>query len=81
LMERGKAANRKLGFGNTKTTRRPKEGMMAVAAISTSLPVVIDTEKSGSQDAVSPQSIFPFLKLPRELRDQARGKIVFRFFW
>jgi hypothetical protein len=55
---------------NTKPTRPQSKSNMAVAAASAHIVATAGTEREGSQDAASQQSLFPFLRLPRELRDQ-----------
>jgi hypothetical protein len=47
---------------------------MVVAAASAPIAANVDAVKDGCQDAEPSRSVFPFLKLPRELRDQVSGK-------
>lgn len=62
--------NARAWFGNTKTTRRLWRGKMSMYDSSAPDAAVVDVHDRKNEDALLSQSIFPFLKLPRELRDQ-----------
>jgi hypothetical protein len=47
---------------------------MVVAAVSAPIAANLDAEKDGCPEAEPSRSIFPLLRLPRELRDQVRGR-------
>jgi hypothetical protein len=54
---------------NTKRTRRLRAGTMAAVVASAPVVSLVDAENVEREDAV-PSHVFPFLRLPRELRDQ-----------